>query len=480
MGIIARIKGWFDMLFKNKAKEEFDIEDVTSEEMKQMIERCADIYRGKPYWTDPDEHIKTINFAKAVCSETARLVTLGIGIQIDGSARAEWLQKQIDNIYFRLRGWEEYGCAFGTVILKPNGENVDLYTPDSFIVTDQSNGKITGCVFVNKEVDNAGEKYFTRLEYHRFEEAQETGDGYSTPGLYRITNKCYVGSSENDMGKTVDIKKTPWNGLAEDVAIENVSEPLFGVLNTPHANNVDISSPLSLPIFSDALEEFKDLDIAYSRNAKEIKDSRRLVLLDSDRLLPSGGRVQNTISGFERARNDLGLPDYVKNVYGDGNENFYQEINPTLNTDTRLTGINALLSQIGYKCGFSNGYFVFNESTGIQTATGVEAEQQRTVQFVKDCRDKLENCLDSLIYALNVFADLYGYAPVGAYEVQYDFGDILYNYEEEKARWYSYVTQGKVPFWYYLTKFENMSEEEAKALEEAAKPKEPTLFGQEE
>lgn len=59
-------------------------------------------------------------------------------------------------------------------------------------------------------------------------------------------------------------------------------------------------------------------------------------------------------------------------------------------------------------------------------------------------------------------------------------GDILYNYEEDKARWYSYVTQGKVPFWYYLTKFENMTEEEAKALEQAAQPKEPTLFGGEE
>lgn len=470
MGIIARIKGWFDMLFKSKAKEEFNIEDITSDEMKRMIDKCANIYRGEPYWVDADEHIKTINFAKAVCSETARLTTLAIGIQIDGSARADWLQKQVENIYFQLRHWVEYGCAFGTIILKPNGESIDLYTPDKFIITDQSNGEITGCVFVNKEVDSTGKKFYTRLEYHRLVD----------DGTYAISNKCYVGSSENDMNESISIEKTPWAGLMEEAAIENIDRPLFGVLRTPHANNIDIDSPLALPIFADAIEEFKDLDIAYSRNAKEIRDSKRLVLLDSDRLLPSGGKVQNTITGFSKARDDLGLPDYVKNVYGDGQENFYQEINPTLNTDTRLTGINALLSQIGYKCGFSNGYFVFNESTGIQTATEVEAEQQRTVQFIKDCRDKLENCLDDLIYALNVFADLYDYAPAGEYEIQYDFGDILYNYEEDKARWYSYVTQGKVPFWYYLTKFENMIEEDAKALEAAAQPKEPTLFGNEE
>lgn len=458
------------MLFKSKAKEEFNIEDITSDEMKRMIDMCANIYRGKPYWVDADEHIKTINFAKAVCSETARLTTLAIGIQIDGSTRADWLQKQVENIYFQLRHWVEYGCAFGTIILKPNGENIDLYTPDRFIVTDQNNGEITGCVFVNKEVDNTGKKYYTRLEYHRF----------LPDGNYVISNKCYVGASENDMNESISIEKTPWNGLLEETAIENIDSPLFGVLRTPHANNIDIDSPLSLPIFADAIEEFKDLDIAYSRNAKEIKDSKRIVLLDSDRLLPTDGKLQNTITGFTKSREDLGLPDYVKNVYGDGRENFYQEVNPTLNTDVRLTGINALLSQIGYKCGFSNGYFVFNESTGIQTATGVEAEQQRTIQFIKDCRDKLESCLNDLIYALNVFADLYDYAPVGEYEVAYDFGDITYNREEDRARWYGYAASNRIPFWYYLVKFEGFTEEDAKALEAEAQPKEPALFGQEE
>lgn len=470
MGIIARIKGWFDMLFKSKAKEEFKIEDITSDEMKHMIDVCAVIYRGKPYWVDEDEHIKTVNFAKSVCSETARLTTLAIGIQIDGSARADWLQEQIEHIYFQLRHWVEYGCAFGTVILKPNGEDIDLYTPDRFIVTDQSNGDITGCVFVNKRTDNTGKKYYTRLEYHRFLE----------DGTYAVTNKCYVSSSENDMNKSIDIANTPWADLAEEVVVENIDSPLFGVLRTPQANNIDIDSPLSLPIFAEAIEELKDLDVAYSRNAKEIKDSRRIVLLDSDRLLPSGGKVQNTLTGFTKAREDLGLPDYVKNVYGDGRENFYEEINPTLSTDTRLTGINALLSQIGYKCGFSNGYFVFNEKTGMVTATQVESDDRRTIQLIKDCRDKLESCLDGLLYALNAFADLYDYAPVGEYTVVYDFGDITYNREEDRARWYSYVTQGKVPFWYYLVKFEGFTEKDAKAIEEQAQPKEPTLFGKEE
>lgn len=454
------------MIFRSKAKEEFNIEPIVSQSMEDMIQKCFAIYQGKPYWLDDADHIKTINFAKAVCSETARLAMMATKITIDGSARAEWLQRQIDSIYFKLRDWVEYGCAYGTVILKPNGNGVDLVTPDNFIITDSDNGEVSGVVFINREV--VGKKYYTRLEYHRF-----------VNDVYVITNKCYVGDTPNDTNKTVDISKTPWSNLLEESFIQNVESPLYGVLKMPHANNVDVDSPMGLPIFSDAIEELKDLDIAYSRNSKEILDSKRTVLLDSDRLLPSGGKVANTSAHFGLVRESMGLPDYVKNVYGNGQEDFYQEINPQLNTDTRLSGLNALLSQIGYKIGYSNGYFVFNESTGIQTATGVEAEQQRTIQFIKDVRDKVEGCMDGLIYALNVFADLYNLAPVGVYETVYDFGDITYNRDEDRSRWWGYVVSGKVPAWMFFVKFEGMSEEDAKLMVEEAQPKQPTLFGEE-
>lgn len=455
------------MLFRSKVKEEFQIESIVSLEMERMIEKCTNIYKGNPYWVDEEEHIKTINFAKAVCSEVARLATLAIGIQIDGSARAEWLQSQIDKEYFNIRRWMEYACAYGTVVLKPSGESIDLFTPGTFIVTDSKDGDITGIVFINQDEDAVKKKYYTCLEYHRFID----------DGTYVITNKCYVGDTRNDVNTPIDIENTPWAGTLPEVGIANIEKPLYGVLKTPHANNIDIDSPLSLPIFADSIEEFKDLDIAYSRNAKEIFDSKRILLLDSDRMLPTGAPVRDTVRDYNATREIMGLPDIVKNVYGDGASTFYEEINPNLNTEMRLTGINALLSQIGYKCGFSNGYFVFNESSGIQTATGVEAEQQRTIQFIKDVRDKLECCLTDLIYAMNVFADLYDYAPVGNYEVVFDFGDITYNLEEDRARWYSYANSGKIPFWYYLVKFEGMTEEEAKMMVEEAQPKEPTLFG---
>ena len=469
------------MIFKKQAEEDFNIQAAEFPEMEALINRCANIYRGAPEWLDDEDNIKTINFAKTVCSETARLATLAIGIQIDGSARAAWLQKQINKVYFQIRYWTEYSCAYGTVFIKPNGESLDVFTPADVMIVDYDKQEIKGIIF--KDSYTVGRKYYTRLEYHRFVET--TVDGVTTYPYY-VSNRAYVSKSPQSIGNKIDLKQTKWADLMADTPPilkangKKLDGPLFGVLRTPQANNVDISTPLGLPVFAEGIEELGDIDVAYSRNAGEIKDSQKIALLDDRLLMPSGTPVSAmSPRGMENRRNEMKLPHYVKNVFGQDEKEFYQEINPQLNTDARLAGINALLSQLSYKCGFSSGYFVFNEKTGMVTATQVEADDRRTIQFIKDVRDKLEDCLNGVFYALNVFADLYGLAPVGAYETTYDFGDITYNREEDRARWWQYVIQGKVPAWLYFVKFEGMTESDAKAMVKEAQPDEPTLFGEE-
>ena len=207
-------------------------------------------------------------------------------------------------------------------------------------------------------------------------------------------------------------------------------------------------------------------------------------MLDSDTLSISGQKVAASARLWEARRAELKLPDYVKNVTGDGTKAFYQEINPTLNTDTRLSGINALLSQIGYKVGFSNGYFVFNEQSGIQTATQIEADQQRTIQLIKSVRDQLCDCICNLIDALNAFADLYDLAPRGAYSLDgaIHMSDITYSFEEDRMHHYTLAMQGKYPWEEYYVNYLKVSREEAKQLLALAKNEQklPTLFAMED
>ena len=121
-----------------------------------------------------------------------------------------------------------------------------------------------------------------------------------------------------------------------------------------------------------------------------------------------------------------------------------------------------------------------DEKTGTVTATQVEADDRRTIQLIKDVRDAMQHCLDDLFYAQSVFADLYGLAPAGDYEPQYDFGDITYNEEEDRKRNLTLANSGYIPKWQYLVRFEGYSKEDAKAaVKEANAEVTGGLYGEE-
>ena len=58
MGVIERIRGWIEMLLNKKAKEDFNVNSISSDEMKMVIDKCERIYQGIPEWVDQEEHIK--------------------------------------------------------------------------------------------------------------------------------------------------------------------------------------------------------------------------------------------------------------------------------------------------------------------------------------------------------------------------------------------------------------------------------------
>ena len=170
----------------------------------------------------------------------------------------------------------------GVFSTRPTGGGLDWLRLFDFLLTEgNSNGKITGFVFKDSYADN--DKYYTRLEYHRFMETQtESGPIYP----YYISNRAYVSRHSDSLGDPVALTATNWADLMTDTqpiingGDERLDGPMFGVFRTPQANNVDISSPLGLPVFAEAIEEMKDLDIAYSRNVGEIFDSEKIILAD--------------------------------------------------------------------------------------------------------------------------------------------------------------------------------------------------------
>ena len=124
---------------------------------------------------------------------------------------------------------------------------------------------------------------------------------------------------------------------------------------------------------------------------------------------------------------------------------------------------------ISAKCGYSQSTFRLDEKTGLTTAREIEADDQETVRTIKTIRDALKNTMDQLIYACNAMEDNTGATPSSEYEVTYDWGDITYNYDEDRAMWMGYVDRGWARPQDFLVKFEGMTEEEADELVKKAR-----------
>lgn len=440
----------------------FGVDLITSSDMDNAIRMWDEISTGKPPWANADDDIETINMAKHITDTRAKLAMLDIGISISGSARADYLQTVIDDLLNRLPDRFAEAERLGGMIVKWNGQTWDFVMPGNFGITSQTdNGEINGAIFASHTTQGSG--HYTRLEYHRFE-----GDRYI------VTNKAFKnetnGSGKYSLGRPVTLQNVDaWAHLQDEVAILNLEKPLFAYYRVPGANIVDPASPLGQSVFANALTELKAIDVAVSRKNAEVDDSKHITFVGQT-------VIQNATT------KGITLPRFVKGLgmgLDDSETTSIHEHTPTMLTEARIKDINFNLSMAGVKCGFSEGVFVLDGQTGMITATQVEADDRDTVQTIKHDRDALKTALTQAIYGANAMASLYGLAPLGEYELDYNFGDITYSYEEDKAAWRSYAAQGWVPKWLYFVKFEGMSEKEAKKLtQEAAEANmEKGLFG---
>lgn len=462
------------MLFINSGtdiEKVFGVELISSPEMSNALRKWDNISTGKPPWRNADDEIETVNMAKHISDTRAKLTTLDIGIAISGSPRADFLQELADDLLKRLPDRVAEADRLGGLIIKWNGETWDYVLPGNFGVTAKDdNGEIVGAIFAAHT--SQGSSHYTRLEYHRFEGINADGGR-----LYRISNKAFKNQisakGEVTLGAEVELSKVDaWAHMEPEVEIQNLEAPLFAYYRVPGANTIDPASPLGLSVFANALTELKAIDIAISRKNTEVEDSKHITFVGQSLIQNAQNR------GVE-------LPRFVKGLgmgLNDTETSAVHEHVPTMLTDQRIKDINFNLSLAGVKCGFSEGVFVMDGQTGMITATQVESDDRDTIQTIKTDRDALRDALERAFYGADALASLYGLAPLGEYEINFNFGDITYSYEEDKAAWRAYAMQGWVPKWLYFVKFEGMSEEEAKAMTaeaEAAQVAQASLFGAE-
>ena len=396
------------MLNTSNVSSALHVDIAISPLMTAALQQWSLMYINQAGWLNAE--IKSLGLPAAIAGELARAATIEMDVEISGSARAVWLYEQIDRIYPKLREQVEYGVAKGGLMLKPYpvGKNiaVDYVQADCFYpVSFDANGRITACVFSDTRV--IGKYYYTRLEYHQLE-----------GNVCWITNSAYKADGPNTLGRPCPLTEvTDWAELQEERGIENVDRLLVGYFRNPGANNIDPTSPLGVSGYSRAVELIQQADTLWAQLIWEFESGKRAVYAGTDAF--NSGADGKPILPDKRLYRTL----HSTGDIGQGGK-LFEAWTPEFRNAAIQSGLDAILKKIEFNCGLAYGT-ISDPNTVDKTATEIIASKQRSAATVVDTQKALENALEDVLYAMDVWASLGNLAPAGPYEAAYTFDDSI-------------------------------------------------------
>lgn len=440
-GIVNTVKRFF--FPQAVAEREFGASPAVSLTMEQHIGLWYAMMVNTPPWQNCD--VKAVGLPAAICREVARPTLVEFTANITGSKRADYLNENFQTAKENFNRALELGLALGGVALKPYiyGDNmlVDVTGAAGFQPTKfDPSGRCIGGVFKDKPVKVNG-TYYVRLESHELNGT-----------TYTIKNKAYYSDSAGSVGADAQLTTiSEWADIEPEVAIENVDGPLFAYFKPPIANTADSNSMCGMSIYGDAatVELIKQADEQWERLRWEYKSSERKVLMDG---------TSSTADMFNKRLFEVGPFS--------PNGDFFQHIEPQIRDDAIYRGFQNTLRRVEFNIGLSYGD-ISDPQTIEKTATEIRSSKQRKYVLISSIQTALAHTFNSLIYAMDVYASLYGLAPAGDYETTYDWGDSILDDQETKdkefARDLQLVGADIMNAWELRAKYFNEDEDTAKA-----------------
>ncbi|MGV0167166.1 phage portal protein [Furfurilactobacillus sp. WILCCON 0119] len=335
---------------------------------------------------------------------------------------------QDNHFYHNFERYLEYMFGTGGIVLRLYTDRgkvkIRFATADSFYpISSDANG-VTECVIASTIVSN-GQRY-TLLEWHEEDD-----------GAYIVTNEVY--KSVDDKGNDLGMKIVDWSVLPE--AFKNMapqtryskalySQPTFIYLKPNLANNLEMSSPLGVPIYANAKDTLKELDEAFDMLRQEFKMGRRRIVAPSNQLESSVDPVTGKRRFTVDFKEEVYMPYSTEMSGGDGESTKPTDITLPLRNESIVSGINDLLHMYASQVGFSSDAFTFDSKTGMVTATAVVSENSDTYQTKNSHETLIE---DVLHHMCQVIVELAHNDPSVQYSGATDI-DVSVNFDDSIAK----------------------------------------------
>lgn len=445
-------------MYYDNIRQAMGVEIAISTDMAQQILLWNKMYENKAPWIDPKMDVLSCELPSAVCSEMATAVTMEARVNVEGSVRADFLDRQLEKVKVDLSHIVEYACAGGGMILKPyiSGSQiaVDYIQSDSFFpITFDSAKRITAAIF--PEYKQKGKWLYTKLEHQEYNPKTHT---------YRIRNKAFKSQKAavkiNDiihLGIEVPLTEVPeWADLEPEVTLNGATCPLFAYFKIPIANNIDRYSPLGVSLYARSVKHIRDADQQYGAILWEYRSKETAVQAGNDFFEKDREGHVIMPKGKERLYRDMG------DVSDKNGAPFFNVYSPEIRNESFFDGLNRILQRVEFNSRLAYGT-LSDPQVVEKTAEEVKAGKQRTYAMVKAIQNSLRSALLDLLAAMDAWITIGGLAPEGTYELCTDFDDsVIVDKDKERKTDREDVAMGAMQLWEYRAKYYGESEEQAK------------------
>ncbi len=444
--ISMKYTNMYQALRKILDKEE-QIDYVMSGRMAALIELWSLMYKGESPWLNCQ--IQDAGLPSSVAGEHARLTTLELKSKVEGSVRADYINKIYQGIIGKLRIQTEYAFAKGGIIFKPyvtsKGISVQYIQADCFFPLEYDSEQITSCAFLDQFRKN--DEIYSRIELHTIRD-----------GILSIKNRAFISRTDGILGTEVSIDSIPkWDKMAAEIKFSGVEKLPFGYFKVPLGNDKDSSSPLGVSVYSRAVKHIKGADKRYSQIDWEY-DSKETAVHIAQSLL----KYRQDTDSYEYPGGKERLYRSMEYNTGAMDKPFLDVFSPDIRDEAFFNGWNHQLRLVEFNCNLAYGTLSDPNDTD-KTAEEIKGSKQRSYSFVETCQTALQKALEDTVDAIAFWCEIYALCPSGSYHVSSIWDDsIVVDKEKERATDRADVAMGVMQLWEYRMKWYGETEEQAK------------------
>ncbi|ECJ9436812.1 phage portal protein [Listeria innocua] len=381
-----------------------------------------------------------------------------VKINIDDKAAEEFVLNVLKTNGFtkNMERYIEYGEAMGGFVIKVYHDGnknvkVSFATADCMYPLSNDSENVDECVIANSFHKN--NKYYTLLEWNEWQ-----GD------VYTITTELYQSDDPNEIGGKVSLKLL-FNDIEPIVPLPALARPTFVYIKPNIANNKNLTSPLGISIYANALDTLKTLDLMFDSYYQEFKLGKKKVLVPSSFVKTAVNLDGSTSQYFDSTDEAFFL--YQGDQDADGKS--VKDISVEIRSTEFIESINAMLRIYAMQVGLSAGTFTFDEN-GLKTATEVVSEKSETYQTKNSHSQLIEQGIKEMIVSILEIGKLvkaYSGEVVELDTITVDFDDSIAQDEDTTINRYTTAkNQGMIPLKIALQRAWNITDAEAEEWKE--------------